>query len=143
MRQSKDIQINNKTVSVFELSVRDIKSLWKHIIGATPESAEQPIFSNDKILRDYWDKCIHGLKLDETEDMTPSELKVVYDAFMEVNADFFALALQIEGENPMLKALRAVIVNDLMLRYAALSPEDTAESGTTDTASSLPPAEKT
>jgi hypothetical protein len=143
MRQSKDIQINNKTVSVFELSVRDIKSLWKHIIGATPEAAEQPIFSNDKILRDYWDKCIHGLKLDETEDMTPSELKVVYDAFMEVNADFFALALQIEGENPMLKALRAVIVNDLMLRYAALSPEDTAESGNTDTASSLPPAEKT
>jgi hypothetical protein len=143
MRQSKDIQINNKTVSVFELTVRDIKSLWKHIIGATPEAAKQPIFSNDKILRDYWDKCIHGLKLDETEDMTPSELKVVYDAFMEVNADFFALALQIEGENPMLKALRAVIVNDLMLRYAALSPEDTAESGNTDTASSLPPAEKT
>jgi hypothetical protein len=135
-RNSREIKIDDKTVTVFELTVKDIKKLWNDMTGANPETADMPLFSNEKILREHWDKCVHGLKLEECDDLTLSELKLIYDAFNEVNAIFFDLSLKLEGENPFLKALRAAVLNDLMLRFAALSPADIEASGTTDTASS-------
>lgn len=135
-RELKELKIAGKIVTVYELTVKDIKKLWKDLTGATPETDETPIFSNEKLLREHWDKCVHGISLEETDDLVPSELKQIYDAFTEVNAIFFDLSLKLEGENPFLKSLRAAIVNDLMLRFAALSPEDTETSGTTDTVSS-------
>jgi len=134
-RELKELKIAGKIVTVYELTVKDIKKLWKDLTGATPETAETPIFSNEKLLREHWDKCVHGISLEETDDLVPSELKQIYDAFAEVNAIFFDLSLKLEGENPFLKSLREAILNDLMLRFAALSPEDTKESGNTDTAS--------
>ena len=135
-RELKELKIAGKIVTVYELTVKDIKKLWKDLTGATPETAETPIFSNEKLLREHWDKCVHGISLEETDDLVPSELKQIYDAFAEVNAIFFDLSLKLEGENPFLKSLREAILNDLMLRFAALSQEDTKESGSTDTASS-------
>lgn len=142
MRNSKEVKIGDKTVNVFELTVRDIKQLWSDLTGTNPVPSDMPFFSNDAILKTHWDKCVHGLKLEETEDLAPSELKLVYDAFAEVNAIFFDLSLKLEGENPFLKALREAIMNSLMLQFAALSKPDTEESGTTDTDSSLPPSPK-
>lgn len=139
----KEVTVKDKTISVFELTVKDVKKLWQDITGATPETAGKPFFSNEKIMRDYWDKCVHGIKLEDADDMTPSELKIVYDAFLEVNAIFFDLALQLEGENPLLKGLRITLLDDLMLRFAALSFEATPESGTTATPSSSKPQKKT
>lgn len=135
-RLSKELKIEGKTVTVYELTVKDIKKLWKDLTGASTEVINVPMFSNDAILREHWDKCVHGLKLEETEDLAPSELKLVYDAFSEVNAIFFDLTLKLEGENPFLKGLRAAVMNDLMLRFAASSPVDTEKSGTMDTVSS-------
>lgn len=135
-RLSKELKIEGKTVTVYELTVKDIKKLWKDLTGTSAEVIDIPMFSNEAILQEHWDKCVHGLKLEETDDLAPSELKLVYDAFSEVNAIFFDLTLKLEGENPFLKSLRAVIMTDLMLRFAALSPEDTKTSGTMDTVSS-------
>jgi hypothetical protein len=141
-RLSKEFKIGEKTVSVYELTVKDIKKLWQDLTGSSEQTKDMPMFSNEQILRDHWDKCVHGIKLEETDELAPSELKLVYDAFSEVNAIFFDLTLKLEGENPFLKSLRAAILNDLMLRFAVLSAEATKESGTTDTVSSLPPLKK-
>lgn len=135
MRQSKEITIDNKKVTIYELSVRKIKQLWKDATDTSPETGNILIFSNEQILRDHWDECVHGLKLEETEDMAPSELKLIYDGFKEVNAIFLDLVQKLEGVNPFLKGLSEAIMNDLTLRFAVLSPTDTPESGTTDTPS--------
>jgi hypothetical protein len=135
-RLKKELKIADKTVTVFELTVKDIKKLWQDITGSSPQTIEAPMFSNEALLREHWDKCVHGIKMDETDDMAPSELKLIYDAFSEVNAIFFDLSLKLEGENPLLKGLREAVLNDLMLRFAAFSPVDTGTSGTTDTVSS-------
>lgn len=135
-RLSKEIQIGDKKVTVYEMTVRDIKKLWADLTGDSPETKDTPIFSNQEIMNEHWDKCIHGIKISETENLAPSELKVIYDAFTEVNAIFFDLSLKLEGENPFLISFRGAVLRDLMLRFAALSKEATPESGDTDTASS-------
>lgn len=142
-RNSKEVKIGDKLITIYELTVKDIKKLWKDLTRVTPETQEIPFFSNELILREHWDKCVHGMKLEETEDLAPSELKLIYDAFSEVNAIFFDLALKLEGENPILKALREDILNSLMLQFAALSAPDTEESGITDTNSSSSPSPTT
>jgi len=135
-REFKELKIAGKNITVYELTVKDIKKLWRDMIGANPGSSDVPMFSNEALLKSHWDKCIHGIALEEADDLVPSELKMIYDAFAEVNAIFFDLVLRLEGENPLLKGLRETILNDLMLRFAAYSQEDTKESGSTDTASS-------
>lgn len=142
MRKTKEIKINDKTVNVFELSVRDIKKLWADITSVSPETKEVPILTNDELLRMHWSKCVHGLELADTDDLTPSEMKLIYDAFAEVNADFFALALRLEGEDPFLKAVREMLLNTLILRFAVLFQKDTPESSTTATDSSQPQSPK-
>ena len=134
-RLTKELKIREKKITVFEMTVRDIKKLWNGLTGNI-ETTDVPMFSNEKLMREHWDQCIHGITLEETDDLAPSELKQIYDAFSEVNAIFFDLSLKLEGENPFLKSLRAAVVNDLMLRYVASLPEDTETSGTMDTVSS-------
>lgn len=136
MRNSKEVTVAEKKVVVYELTVRQIKELWRDLTGGSPETKEKPMFSNEEILTKHWDRCIHGMKINETDDLAPSELKVIYDAFEEVNKIFFDLSLSLEGENPFIKGLRATVLSELMLRFAALSKEATGTSGNMDTASS-------
>ena len=138
MRKSKELKIGEKTITVYELTVRKIKKLFSDMIGMTSDGPTDSLFTNDALLRANWDECIHGLKIEDTEDMAPSELKEVYDAFAEVNAVFLELATKLEGESPFLQGLRIQIVKDLMLRFAVSLPKDTTSetSGTTDTVSS-------
>lgn len=135
-RLAKEVKVAGKNITVFEMTVKDIKKLWGDLTGTNMENSETSLFSNDQLIRTHWDKCVHGITLEESEDLTPSELKVIYDAFSEVNAVFFDLSLKLEGENPLLTGLREAIMKDLMRRYVASLPPDTMESGTMDTVSS-------
>ena len=136
MRNSKEVKVNDRLVTVLELTVKVIKALWNDITGISAETKTAPLFTNEKLMMEHWDKCIHGIKINEVDDLSPSELKLVYDAFLEVNDIFFDLALKLEKENPFLMSFREAVVSDLMLRFAALSAKDTETSGNTDTASS-------
>ena len=135
-RLAKEVKVAGKNITVFEMTVKDIKKLWGDLTGTNMESPEASLFSSDQLMRTHWDKCVHGITLEESEDLTPSELKIIYDAFSEVNAVFFDLSLKLEGENPLLTGLREAIMKDLMRRYVASLPPDTMESGTMDTVSS-------
>jgi len=137
-RLSKEVTIDGKKIEVFELTVKEIKKLWKDLEHSSPETEQTPIFQNEQLMRDHWDNCIHGIKLEETENLAPSELKLIYDDFVEVNAIFFDLALKLEGGNPLLASLRELVVTELMLRYASLFQGATEKetSGVTDTPSS-------
>ena len=135
-RLAKEVKVAGKNITVFEMTVKDIKKLWGDLTGTNMENSETSLFSNDQLIRTHWDKCVHGITLEESEDLTPSELKVIYDAFSEVNAVFFDLSLKLEGENPLLTGLREAIMKDLLRRYVVSLPPDTMESGTMDTVSS-------
>lgn len=128
MRREIEIEINGRKVKALELTVRQIKELWKDF---TTDTAQDGSF-----LRKHWNVCITGIALEELDDFTPGEIKKVYDAFEQANTDFFDLALKIEGENPMIKMARTAVLQDLLQRYVALSKEVMQEPGTTDTASS-------
>lgn len=139
-RLSKEVQLDGRRVTVFELTVKDIKKLWADAKGGLPtgqetENKDVRIFDTEAVLKKHWDKCISGLTLEESEEYAPSELKLIYDAFYEVNKIFFDLALKLEGENPLVLSLRTTLMLDLLVRYVALSKRDTEESGVTDTPS--------
>ena len=133
MRLTKEVPIGDKKIVVNELSVRQIKLLWKDLIHDT--TTPDIIMGND-LLKKHWDQCVSGITLDETDDLAPSELKQVYDAFNEVNGVFFDLALRVIGENPFLQELRAAVMQDLIGKFVGLLKEDTPAPGTTDTVSS-------
>lgn len=118
---TKTIDFNGKTVTVYELTVAQIKSLWKELTAVpvkNPTENDIPLFQNHEFLTRNWALCVSGISLEETDNLTPSELKLIYDAFMECNAIFFDLALQVEGENPLLHGFRMAIQADLIARFA-------------------------
>jgi len=144
-RLTKTISVNNKNITVQELSVRDIKEIWKDL--TTPPEVDDsgiiaPLFTNQEFLMTNWKRCVQGMDLTEIDDLTPSELQEIYDAFKEVNQIFFDLALKVEGENPFIKGLRLAVQTDILNwihRSAPSLQQVIEESGITDTASSLQP----
>lgn len=135
MKLSKTVTINNRNITVSELTVKQIKEFWKELTtGNTPDG---PVaLSNQEFMNKHWDESISGMTLAETEELAPSELKLIYEAYQEVNSVFFALALRVEGDDPMLKALRLAIQLELMARFSGSSNAGIQTYGTTDTASS-------
>lgn len=132
MRLTKEVQIDGRRITVKELTVKLIKGLLADISQASHE------ITGDGLLQLYWNECVDGLTKEAADDMTPSELKIVYDAFEEVNKVFFDLALRVIGENPFLQKVRAYLVADLLVRYVDLVNEVIEESGLMATDSSLP-----
>ena len=150
-RLSKVVELNDRTVIVNELTVRDVKALWKELRGVDIASAAlwkeltgmampgiekeiSTIFSPE--LERIWDLAVQGLKLADMDNYTLSALEPVYDAFTEVNKSFFALANQVEAENLFVKTMRLALMNNLIARFADLSKEAIPEFSTTDTPSS-------
>ena len=138
MKLTKTVSLNGKTVTVSELTVKQIRELWNELaamssIGETLQVVSTPFTPQVQAL---WDACIIGLKPSDLEDYTPGELRVVYDAFAEVNATFLSLAGEAVKANPFLLSLVGLIVNDFLRLYAGSSNVDTETSGDTDTASS-------
>lgn len=135
MRKSKQITIGDKTVLINELTVRDVKELWKELNGMSDNGEHFIAGTVTPELRRIWDKAIVGFKIEDMDDYAPSEIRGIYDAFVEVNDSFFAVASQVEGDNVMIRSMRVALVNSLIERLAALSNTDTQEPTTTDTPS--------
>ncbi len=132
-RQIEILKIEGFDIVVKELTVKEVKSLWKDL--TTPPETGKGLFSND-FLRKNWEMCVSGITLDELDELTPTDVKQIYDAFEKVNHVFFAFARQVQGESVALHAIRQSILLDLSARFAGSLKEDIPESGTTDTVSS-------
>jgi len=114
-RKTKEIKLGNRLITVNELLVREIKAFWKDLSNLQPVMGLELSPELQKI----WGIAVEGITIEETEDYTPSSLKLIYDAFREVNEVFFDLAAQLEGDNPMLVALRNAALLDLANKYMA------------------------
>ena len=72
------------------------------------------------------------LKLDEFLELAPSEIKQVYDAFLEVNAVFFGM-LEVSGAMGIFREMKQMMVDDFKKLLQGSFDKVTASRGATDT----------
>jgi len=119
MRLREVIKIDDREITVKEITVREIRNFWSEM-----EAVEQNpgIEGSYDVMRRFLPTCVDGVSPEDLEDMTPSEINQIYEAFMRVNSTFFGVARQIAGENPLLVGLRKAVLPVLMLRFYELLP---------------------
>lgn len=123
MRKSKTIKIDNREITVKELRVKDIRQILE-----MPEAqTDDPVELFNRFL-----PVVTDLKSEALEEMAPSELKIIWETFKEVNADFLEWA----GRLGITKMLGSLIQKHLNETFAGLLSGDTLTSGITDGVSS-------
>ena len=129
MHKTIDIEMDGgdkKSVTVHELTVKQIIE----VIGddGLAESVDGSDAAKDldamKALVDKHLPKATDLKIDEMQDMAPSDLKRVYKAFSEVNAVFFDVA-RAAGLETLLAELKAAMQKDFGRLLAVSSNLDT------------------
>lgn len=114
MKKTDSITINDRVVTIHELTVRQILEIKKHFSGNTLEAMQNIL------------PLITDATPDFLLDLAPSELKALYDKAKEVNADFLAV-LPLDR---LLAGYQQVLVENIqssLLKLSAnLSPQATA-----------------
>lgn len=123
MAKSKTIKIDDREITVKELKVKVVR-LWFEM----SETKEDNIMT---IINQFL-PLVTNLKIEDVEDMAPSELKLIWEAFKEVNADF----LEWVEHLGITKMLGSLIQKQLNEAFAGLSSGDTLTPGITDGVSS-------
>jgi len=110
MRNSKPIEIDDKKITVYELTVAEIIE-----IGNTKAIKDRSTDLGDfkTILDNYLPKALSGVTVDDLIKMAPSDLKKIYDIFREVNATFFDVARSV-GLGELLSQLTEAIQKDFL-----------------------------
>ena len=110
MRNSKPIEIDDKKITVYELTVAEIIQ-----IGQTKTIKDKSTDLTDfkDILENYLPKALSGITLDELIKMAPSDLKKIYNIFREVNATFFDVARSV-GLGELLNQVIQAIQKDFL-----------------------------
>jgi len=122
MRKEKVVKLDEREIKVRELRVKDIREIIEEA-----EKCENQVELIEKILP----RAVN-LSLKDFEEFAPSELKLLWDAFREVNSVFFDLLDRVE----VLRMLKNAVLKDLTGAFADLSSVAMPESGNTDSPSS-------
>ena len=117
------VEIGPKTITVKELTVRDIINLVNDKALLGPSSKGKDGTFELEALREqaeeYLPKFITGANMDDLLDMRPSELRQIYDKFMEVNNTFFAVARSV-GLDQIVGQLKQAVQADFLKLLADL-----------------------
>lgn len=124
MRKSKTVKIDDKEITVKELRVKDIRTLLE-----IAEKAEEDDFLKEV---ETLLPLVIDIKLNDIEEMAPSEIKILWEAFQEVNADF----LSVIGRLGIKETFTSFVRKHLTDALADLSSGDIPEPGTMAGASS-------
>ena len=89
MRKLTEIAIDGRKFMIKELTVRQVWSIFNQEEGA--EAGDHPV-------KTFLAMACPDLTEADVMDMAPSELKTLWDAFREVNADFLELARTLGGD---------------------------------------------
>ncbi len=119
MRKIKIVKIDDKEITVKELRVKDIRE----ILIAGEEAGENILADIERLL-----PYASDIKPEELEEMAPSEIKLLWEDFKEVNADF----LEVIERLGITKTFGSLIKNHLTEALAGLSSTDTPEPGSMD-----------
>ena len=126
MKKTKEVEIRDGwTVTFTELTARQIRGFYERLENGEEED-------DLDVLRSLISEGTDIEDIDTLEDLAPSEMKELWTAFKEVNADFFGV---IEGlgilEN-VKGELKRAIQSELTRIFAAFSNGDTGSPGSTD-----------
>jgi hypothetical protein len=136
MRKQTVVKIDDKEIVIREITVREIREFWQDFETA-PAAGIDGIYG---VLERFVPTCIFGVTIKDFDDMPPSDIKRIYDAFTEVNDVFFGAARLVKGENPLIAGLQEVIIPLLMMRFAGFFAPGMQESLTTGTDSLSTPS---
>lgn len=112
MQKVKAVKIDgrDKPVTVRELRVKDILGLMGEGDDSGPDITS---LAGMKTALDL----VADITLEEIKELAPSEIKVIYDAFREVNSVFFEVAGTV-GLGKVLDELKQSIVKDFARQFA-------------------------
>jgi hypothetical protein len=115
------VEIGPKTITVKELSVRDIINLVndKNLLGSASSKDGFELDALREEAEKYLPKFISGANMDDLLDMKPSELRRIYDKFMEINKTFFAVARTV-GLDQIVAQLKLALQRDFLRLLADL-----------------------
>lgn len=146
MRKTATMEIDGRTLTVLEVSLRDVCD----VLGAETPSAlfrgevEISDLAQREVLelaREVLPRCVQGMSLDELLLLAPSDIEAVKDKWMEVNAAFFRMAGGL-GLSPVVKALMESIGRDFSALLSGLSRAVILGPSTTAGAPSSSPSTK-
>ena len=109
MRKQKTIKIDDKEITIRELRIKDILEIIDNI--------GEESFSDIQGQIETFLPRVTDIKMGDLRDMAPSEIMGIYDAFREVNRDFFDIARS-AGLDKFLANLKASILKDFSESFA-------------------------
>jgi hypothetical protein len=115
------VTVKQKTITVKELTVREIINLANNEalrgVGSSEDGFELAALREQA--DEYLPQFIEGATMDDLLDMKPSQLKEIYDKFMEVNKTFFAVARSV-GLHQIVEQLKLALQKDFLKLVADL-----------------------
>lgn len=127
-RKIQELTLDNKKVEVYELRVKDVMQLFEELgddpskKAIPPEASVKEELSVKAKIEKYLPLATN-LQLDAMMEYAPSELKEVYDAFMQVNTVFLEVAKEL-GLLTALGALKRAAIEDFQKLYVSSSSQD-------------------
>ncbi len=130
MRQRKTIKIDDKEITLQELTVADILEFQGRLTGA--DASTEGFMT---VVADLLPRITRDMNLDDLKKMAPSEIEKLIDGFREVNAPFLR-GISWAGLGDLLNHLRNALVADLLTSFSDSQGPATPGSGNTDSARS-------
>lgn len=142
-RKTKTIEVDfrEQPVTVYELKVKEVIALIRDNSIGDLDITTLVTFLGTEFL-----PKVCNLEFKEIEELAPSELVVLYETFMEVNSDFFAVAQKLginETAKGLIGSLKQALTADFLELYASSLNTGMPESSTTDTPISSSPSTNT
>jgi hypothetical protein len=122
MIKQEQVTINGKDITVNELRVSQIIKITKRF----PEFEGKELSDVLAILEEMLPLCIPDLTSNDLLDMTPTELKMLYESFKKANEVFFGM-LDKAGILTVLAELKNSALESLNESFVELSRQDTPE----------------
>lgn len=128
MRKSKIVDLgSDREVTVKELKNKHLYELLETVSGAGKDTRLETF--RETVGR-YLPRCVDGLDMDGLLELTPSETRLLLDAVMEVNSDFFALG-QAVGLAEIMAGIKKILVPAILSDFLRLL--DGSSQGATST----------
>lgn len=121
MRLTKRVKIDNKEYTVKELTVQEVLE-----IAGSATSTTRTVGGMQDLIKEHLPKAT-DVTLEDLKMMAPSEIKLLWDAFREVNAVFFGTADSI-GVTMMLSDLKSSFMKEWSLLVRTSLKQDMAKS---------------
>lgn len=130
MRKTNTFEIEGyeKKFMVKELTIKEIMSLMNEgLLDGDQKSTGMEIAKLKETFETRLLPLCSNIEMSDLSEMAPSELKLLWEKFKDVNSDFFVIARK-AGAEKILAQLKEAIIADFSSYVVDSSSQDTSES---------------